>query len=106
MDEAGLQSLLAEAIAHCYDEEDEFWAVFSALVGRIAYPVQVRVGGEEATLLGMDGAASAPEVGVMARVQRGEEEIIVPLDDVEAVSGDPDSLAWLAVYRYWRGGER
>ena len=106
MDETRLKSLLGEAIAHCYDEEDEFWAIFSALVGRVSYPLQVRIEGEEAILVGMDGAASAPEVGVMARVQRGTGEVVVLLDNVEVVTGDPDRLAWLEVYRYWRGGGR
>ena len=101
MDEAKLEALLAEATAHCYDEEDEFWGVFSALVGRVSFPLQATVGGETVTLVGMDGHTSAPEVGVMARVQKGGQEESVALADLEAVDPDPASAEWLATYRYW-----
>jgi hypothetical protein len=74
MDEAKLEALLEEATAHCYDEEDEFWAVFSALLGRVSYPLQARMQGEAVTLVGLDGDASDLEVGVMACVQEGDRE--------------------------------
>jgi hypothetical protein len=101
MDETRFRSLLEEAIAHCYDEEDEFWAVFSALVGRVAYPLPVTVGGAPAALVGVDGPTSSLDVGIMARVEKGGAEETVPLADVEIETGDLDSIAWLATYRYW-----
>ncbi len=103
MDEAKLQAMLEEATAHSYDEEDEFWAVFSALVGRVAYPIPAEVAGEAATLVGVDGPTSSVDVGVMARVEKGGSEETVPLADVDPVGADPDSAEWLAMYRYWRG---
>ncbi|RLC60714.1 MAG: hypothetical protein DRI48_11610 [Chloroflexi bacterium] len=102
MDEEKLTTLLEEATAHCYDEEDEFWAVFSALVGRVSYPLQVSVAGEAATLVGVDGSTSSPETGITARIEKGGEEEPVPLADVEVVDADSESAAWLAMYRYWR----
>ena len=101
MDEAKLKALLEEAIAHCYDEEDEFWGVFSALVGRVSYPLEASVQGEAVTLVGMDGHTSAPEVGVMARIQKGGQEESVPLADLEATDPDQTNAEWLAAYRYW-----
>lgn len=101
MDETRLKSLLEEATAHCYDEEDEFWGVFSALMGRISFPLQARVAGEGVTLVRMDGHTSTPEVGVMACVQKGDHEEAVALADLEVVDPDPASAEWLAVYRYW-----
>ena len=43
MDEAKLEALLAEATAHCYDDEDTFWGVFSALMANISYPLPVKI---------------------------------------------------------------
>lgn len=103
MEEARLEALLEEATAHCYDEEDEFWGVFSALVGRVSYPLQARMQGEGVTLVGLDGDASDSQVGVMARVEKGDREQTVPLVDLEVVDADPVSAEWLAVYRHWWG---
>ncbi|HDQ71130.1 MAG TPA: hypothetical protein ENN19_03420 [Chloroflexi bacterium] len=103
MDEARLVSLLEEATAHCYDAEDEFWAIFSTLVGRVTYPVACQMGGETVSLLGMDGPTSAPESGVMARIERSGSEETAPLADLTVIEADPDSAAWLAVYAHWMG---
>jgi hypothetical protein len=101
MDEAKLKALLEEAIAHCYDEEDEFWGVFSAMVGRISFPLQATLRGEAITLVGMDGPASAPEVGIMARIQKGGQEESVALADIEAMDPDAAGAEWLAVHQFW-----
>ncbi len=103
MDEAKLKALIEEATAHCYDEEDVFWGVFSALVGRVSYPIPASVSGEAVTLVGLDGHASAPEVGVIANVKKGDQEETVPLAEVETADADPASAEWLAAYRYWLG---
>jgi hypothetical protein len=58
MDEARLEALLKEATAHCYDEEDVFWGMFSALVGRLSLPLQASVRGEAVTFVGLDGPTS------------------------------------------------
>ena len=103
MDEAILEALLKEATAHCYDEEDVFWGVFSALVGRFSLPLQASVRGEAVTFVGLDGPTSDPETGVMACVQKGDQEETVPLAELELLDPDPMSAEWLAVYRYWLG---
>jgi hypothetical protein len=102
MDEARLEALLKEATVHSYDEEDEFWGVFSALMGRISYPLQAQAGGEAVTLIGLDGPSSTIEAGIMAQVERGGAQETIPLSELEAVAPDPDSAAWLAMYKYWR----
>ena len=103
MDEVRLEAMLKEATAHCYDAEEEFWAMFSTLLGRVSLPLQARVGGEAVTFVGLDGPASDPEVGIMAIVRRGDQETSVALGEVEVVEPDRASVEWLAVYRYWRG---
>ena len=101
MDEAKLQAMLEEATSHCYDEEDEFWAVFSALTGRISFPFQARVAGETVTLVGLDGHASGLEAGVMARVRKEGAGRTVSLAELDVLDPDPVSAEWLEVYRYW-----
>ena len=101
MDEAKLEAMFEEATAHCYDEEDVFWAVFSTLVGNLSFPLQARVGGEVVTLVGLDGPTSDPEKGVMVRGSRGDQEETVALAELEVQNPDPVSAEWLAVYRYW-----
>jgi len=108
MDNAKLEALIEEATAACYDEEEAFWALFSTLLGRISYPLEARVGGEAATLVGLDEPGSDLEQGVMARIQKGGQESTVALADVEAVgpeAGGPDPASgdWLAAYRHWLG---
>ncbi len=101
MDEEKLKALLKDAIAHCYDEEDEFWGIFSALMAGLSLPLQATVQGEGATLVRLDGHTSDLDVGVKAFVQKGGGEESVALADVEATDPDPASAEWLAAYRYW-----
>ena len=51
----------------------------------------------------MEGHTSAPEVGVMARVEKGGQEESVALADLEPLDPDPASAEWLATYRFWLG---
>jgi hypothetical protein len=106
MDEAKLKALLAEATAHCFDEEDEFWGMFSALVRGLSFPLQATVSGEAVTLTGLDGHTSDLETGVMAQAQMGDQEKSVHLGEVELVDADATSAEWLAAYRIWvsKGG--
>jgi hypothetical protein len=101
MDEAKLEALLAEATAHCFDEEDEFWGMFSALVRGLSFPLQATVSGEAVTLTGLDGHTSDLEAGVMAQAQMGDQEKSVHLGEVELVDADATSAEWLAAYRLW-----
>jgi hypothetical protein len=101
MDEAKLKALLAEATAHCFDEEDEFWGMFSALVRGLSFPLQATVSGEAVTLTGLDGHTSNLETGVMAQAQMGDQEKSVHLGEVELVDADAASAEWLAAYKLW-----
>ena len=101
MDEAKLKALLAEATAHCFDEEDEFWGMFSALVRGLSFPLQATVSGEAVTLTGLDGHTSDRQAGVMAQAQMGDQEKSVHLGEVELVDADATSAEWLAAYRLW-----
>ena len=101
MDEAKLKALLAEATAHCFDEEDEFWGMFSALVRGLSFPLQATVSGEAVTLTGLDGHTSDLQAGVMAQAQIGDQEKSVHLGEVELVDADATSAEWLAAYRLW-----
>lgn len=101
MDETKLQSLLEEAISHCYDDEEEFWAMYSALVGRVSYPLQANLSGQGVTVVGLHEPSSDLVKGVMARVDKGGQEEMVPLADLEIVDPDPASAQWLAIYPYW-----
>ncbi len=103
MDEAKLKALLAEATTHCYDEEEEFWGLFCTLQMRLSLPLQASVGGETATLVGLDEPGSGLEQGVMVRVRRGDQEEAVAFTELEVLDADPASGEWLAVYRYWLG---
>jgi hypothetical protein len=101
MDEAKLEALLAEATAHCFDEEDEFWGMFSALVRGLSFPLQATVSGEGMTLTGLDGHTSDLEAGVMAQAQVGDQEKSIHLGEVELVDADATSSEWLAAYQLW-----
>ena len=102
MDETKLKALIADATAHCYDAEDEFWGIFSALISHVTFPVQARASGEEVTLVSLDGPTSSPEAGVMVRVQTSGGEQVIPLVQVEPVASADTSGQWLEAYRYWR----
>lgn len=101
MDEAKLEALLAEATTHCYDEEESFWGLFCALQMRLSFPLQASVGGEAATLVGLDEPSSGLEQGVMVRVQKGGQEETIALAELEVLDADPASGEWLAAYWYW-----
>jgi len=101
MDEAKLKALLAEATMHCYDEDESFWGLFCTLQMRLSFPLRASVGGETATLVGLDEPSSGLEQGVMVRVQKGGQEGAVALAGLEVLGPDPASGEWLAVYRYW-----
>jgi hypothetical protein len=103
MDKAKLEALLAEATAHCFDEEDEFWGMFSALVRGLSFPLPATVSGEAATLIGLDGHTSDLQSGVMAQAQMGDQEKSVHLSEVELVNADATSTEWLAAYKLWVG---
>jgi len=101
MDEAKLEALLEEAVAHCYGEEEEFWGMFCALQMHLSFPLQAGVEGDTVEVIGLDDPGSGLQQGVMARVNQGGQEQAVPLAELEIVDPDPASAEWLAAYRYW-----
>jgi hypothetical protein len=103
MDDTKLEALLAEATAHCYDEEEEFWGLCETLMVRLSFPLEARMGGEAVTIVGLDDQQSDLQEGVIARVRKGDQEQTAALADLEIVSPDPVSADWLAAYRYWLG---
>lgn len=103
MDKARLEALLEEATVDCYDEEEEFWGMFSTLGDRLSYPLQAQLLGETVALVGLDDDRSGLRRGVMARVRKGEKEYTVALSELEMLDPDPVSAEWLAAYRYWMG---
>jgi hypothetical protein len=103
MDNAKLEALLAEATAHCYDEEEEFWGLCEALLVRLSFPLEARMQGEAVTLVGLDDQQSDLQKGVVARVRKGDQEQTVALTELEVPNPDPVSAEWLAAYRYWLG---
>lgn len=98
MDQAKLESMLAEATSHCYDAEEEFWAVFCALGLNLSFPLQCRMAGAGATLIKLDEPSSDPDEGVMAVVDQGGQTRTVPLSDVQ-----PAGVDWLEAYHYYLG---
>ena len=104
MDEAKIEAILEKATAHCFDDEDELWAVFAGLLKGLSLPLQGLVHGESVTLIELDGRTSDLRVGVMARVRQAEQERSVALADLEPVDPDPSSAQWLAAYRHWMAG--
>ncbi len=101
MDEAQLESLIEEATAHCYDDEEAFWGVFCTLQMRLTFPLQASVGGETVTLVGLDEPSSGLQQGVMARVRKDDQDEIIALAELELLDPDPASAEWLAAYRLW-----
>ena len=101
MDEAQLESLIEEATAHCYDDEEAFWGVFCTLQMRLTFPLQASVGGETVTLVGLDEPNSGLQQGVMARVRKDDQDEIIALAELELLDPDPASAEWLAAYRLW-----
>ncbi len=103
MDEAKLESLLEEAIAHCYDEEEEFWGLFCALQMHLSFPLLAAAQGADVEIVGLDEPGSGLQQGVMVRINEGGQEQTASLSELEFAAPDPASAEWLAAYRYWWG---
>ncbi len=58
-DEDRLQELLAEATVDCYDEEEEFWGIWTMLEEELHFPLSASLIGEPVELIGLDGNASS-----------------------------------------------
>jgi hypothetical protein len=101
MDEAKLESLLGEATVQCYDQEEEFWGVFCALISRVSFPLQANVAGETVDVVGLDEPSSGLDQGVMTRVSKGGQEQKMALSELDIVDPDAASAEWLAVYKHW-----
>lgn len=101
MGEERIEALIEEAVTHCYDAEEAFWAMFCFLQARLCLPLEASVRGKGVTLVGLDEPSSDPQRGMMARVRSGDGEDTVALAELELVDPDPVSADWLAAYRHW-----
>ena len=102
MDKARLEALIAEAVTHCYDDEEAFWGLFCALQINVPLPLKATVGGKEVTMVALDEPSSGLKQGAMARVEGGDKEL-VPLSDLEPPNADQAGAEWIAAYRHWIG---
>jgi len=103
MDPERLEELLAQATVDCYDEEEEFVGVLTALSEGIGFPLRAKALGDLVEVLNLDDRASSLRRGILAIVRKGGKEYRVALSELELVDPDPVSAEWLEVYRYWLG---
>lgn len=105
MDQKRLAELLEEATVDCYDEEEEFWGVFTTLDDNLEFPLQARALGNVVEVVGLDGNRSNLRRGILAIVRQGEQEYPIGLAELDLIDPDPAGAEWLAMYRYWLGEE-
>jgi hypothetical protein len=103
MDKTRLEALLAEAVVDCYDEEEEFVGVLTALGDQLNFPLLARALGDDVTVIGLNDSRSDLRRGIVARVRKAGREYNVALSELEFVNPDAASAEWLEVYRYWLG---
>ncbi len=100
-DEERLQALIDEATVDCYDEEEQFWGILTALGDQLDFPLAATLIGEQVELIGIDGNASSAHRGIVARVLYKDLVYSVSLADLQITDADSRSAEWLAAYRYW-----
>ena len=105
MDQKRLAELFEEATVDCYDEEEEFWGVFTTLDDRLEFPLQAKALGNVAEVVGVDANRSSLRRGILASVRQGKQEYLIDLAELELIDPDPASAEWLAMYWYWLGDE-
>ena len=101
IDQDRLRELLEEATMDCYDEEEEFWGIFSTLDDSLIFPLQAKALGESVDVMGLDSSRSSSRRGVMALVRKGDQDYPMALAELEFVDPDSESAEWLAMYKYW-----
>jgi hypothetical protein len=101
MDQARLVELVEEATSFSYDEEEAFWGLFSALMSNLPLPLQAQVQGEPVSIIRFDGSQSGLPQGIAARIEKGGQEITVPLAECEITNPDQVTEEWIAAYEYW-----
>jgi hypothetical protein len=96
-----LQALIDEAIVDCYDEDEQFWGMLTALGDELEFPLAVILIGEQVELIGLDNNASLPPRGIVAQVQHKGQIYSVSLADLQIMDINLRSAEWLAAYHYW-----
>ncbi len=99
--EERLRELVAEATIDCYDEEEEFWGMITALGDELGFPITASLIGERVELIGIDSKASSSHRGIVARVRYKNQEYSVSLADLQISDANSHNIAWLAAYHYW-----
>ncbi len=102
IDEAHMQALLDEAIMDCYDEEDAFVRLVTALGDHITFPLMAELAGPmistRVKVLGLVAADSNLRWGIQAWVRRNGKEYQASLADLDFDDLDETSAEWLAMY--------
>jgi len=100
-DKSELQELLEEATVDCYDEDEQFWGLFTVMDESLPFPFPATVVGEAVSVLDLDGKHSSMFGGIHARVRRGDKEYTASLTSLNAEKASAEVAKWLAVYGYW-----
>lgn len=99
--EERLRELVAEATIDCYDEEEQFWGMLTALDDELDFPIAATLIGERVELINIDGASSSSHRGIVARVHHKDQEYSVSLADLQINETNSHNSEWLAAYHYW-----
>ena len=99
--EERLRELVDEATVDCYEEEEEFWGMLTALGDELTFPLTATLIGESVLLIGVDGEASSAHRGIVARVSHKGQEHSVSLADLQISDTNTHNADWLAAYHYW-----
>ncbi len=99
--EERLRELVDEATVDCYDEEEQFWGMLTALGDALDFPIAATLIGEKVELIDVDGTSSSAHRGIVARVRHKGQEYSVSLADLQISDTNAHNVEWLAAYRYW-----
>jgi hypothetical protein len=101
-----LEKLAEEATTDCYNEYETFCGWACTLDDKLPLPLECRVFGEKAMLVGVETDESG--MAVLGVIRKGRERIRMPVQDVKLAEAKPSgksakAIEWLEAYRYWLG---
>ncbi len=99
--EERLRELIDEATVDCYDEEEQFGGMITALGDELDFPITATLIGESVELIDIDSQASSPHRGIVARVRHKNKEYSVSLADLQISDANAHNVEWLDAYHYW-----
>ncbi|MCP4418266.1 MAG: hypothetical protein GY805_16715 [Chloroflexi bacterium] len=99
--EERLRELVDEATVDCYDEEEQFWGILTALSDELDFPITATLIGEQIELIDIDGTSSSSHRGIVARVRHKGQEYCVSLANLQISDTNSHNVEWLAAYHYW-----